>query len=163
MLIVHFQSSINFNSHSASTCYSNSVTEYTSGMYSFSSTPLPPFFFFICDDTPSSLHLLPSLAERLCKYHRRSGAYVRISHEADQHLIIRLSFHPSFSHFIPLVLAPPPSFLCPSPLSSFPPVQIHLPPSCLSILPLLPSAHSPLFISTAVPSQCSAFNHFVLL
>lgn len=37
MLIVHFQSSIKFNSHSASTCYSNSVTEYTSGMYSYSS------------------------------------------------------------------------------------------------------------------------------
>lgn len=47
MLIVHFQSSIKFNSHSASTCYSNSVTEYTSGMYSYSSispstTPLSP-------------------------------------------------------------------------------------------------------------------------
>lgn len=34
MLIVHFQSSIKFNNHSASTCYSNSVTESTSGMFS---------------------------------------------------------------------------------------------------------------------------------
>lgn len=47
MLIVHFQSSIKFNSHSASTCYSNSVTQYTSGMYSYSSVSpslLPCFF-----------------------------------------------------------------------------------------------------------------------
>lgn len=142
MLIVHFQSSINFNSHSASTCYSNSVTEYTSGMYSFSSTPLSPFFFFICDDTPSSLHLLPSLAERLCKYHRRSGAYVRISHEADQHLIIRLSFHPSFSHFIPLVLAPPFFFMPISPLlisscpnSSPSELPLHSPPPSFRSFP----------------------------
>lgn len=35
MLIVHFQSSIKFNSHSAATCYSNSVTEETSRMYSY--------------------------------------------------------------------------------------------------------------------------------
>lgn len=59
MLIVHFQSSIKFNSHSASTCYSNSVTEYTSGMYSYSSVSpsLPPSFFFPFTTTPT---ILPS-------------------------------------------------------------------------------------------------------
>lgn len=34
MLIVHFQSPIKFNNLSASTCYSNSVTESSSGMRS---------------------------------------------------------------------------------------------------------------------------------
>ena len=58
MLIVHFQSSIKFNSHSASTCYSNSVTEYTSGMYSDSSASSS--FFPVYNDTPSSLHTPPS-------------------------------------------------------------------------------------------------------
>lgn len=48
ILIVHSQSSIKFNSHSASTCYSNSVTEYTSGIYSYSSVSPPslPLFNF---------------------------------------------------------------------------------------------------------------------
>lgn len=71
MLIVHFQSSIKFNSHSASTCYSNSVTEYTSGMYSYSSVSpsLPPSLsLFIYNDTPSSPHtplsLPPSITGR---------------------------------------------------------------------------------------------------
>lgn len=105
MLIVHSQSSIKFNSHSASTCYSNSVTEDTSGMCSYFS--LTSLLFFIHNDIPI-LPLSPppppsfhwhrgqrqrerESVERICKYHRRSGAYVCISHEANQHLIIKLS------------------------------------------------------------------------
>lgn len=63
MLIVHFQSSIKFNSHSASTCYSNAVTEYTSGMCSYSSVSLslsPSFIYFIMTPNPPfpPLHFL---------------------------------------------------------------------------------------------------------
>lgn len=69
MLIVHFQSSIKFNSHSASTCYSNSVTEHTSGMHSHSfvssipplaAAPPPPLLlcFLMTPRPPSTpLHL----------------------------------------------------------------------------------------------------------
>lgn len=92
----------------------------------------------------SSSFLLPSLAHRvrLCKYQRRSGAYVCISLEADEHLIIRRSFCPSLFHpcFIHLILPLLPSAsLQLSAHSSFPSVQIHLHPSSLSIfLPLPP-------------------------
>lgn len=165
MLIVHFQSSIKFNSHSAPTCYSNSVTHYTSGMYSYSSvsSSLPPHFFpFIMEPHPpfiSSSFLLPSMAERgrLCKYHRRSGAYVHISHEASQHLIIRLSLHPSFSFYPPRPCSPPLSFLTPvSPLliSSCPnssPSKFPLHPPTPPCLPLFPRCLSaPLFPPNAV-------------
>lgn len=75
MLIVHSQSSIKFNSHSAATCYSNSVTEDTSRMYSYFSLSLS---LFIRNDNPilpshpfasSSSFLLSSWAERgrICK------------------------------------------------------------------------------------------------
>lgn len=155
MLIVHFQSSIKFNSHSASTCYSNSVTEYTSGMYSYASISTPPptslrfFFFVIRNDTPSSLHLLLPLCHR---WQREAGRVYII--DDVEHMCASLmrptntwssesvSIHLSLVSSPPPVLAllPSPS-LRPSPLSSFPPVQIHLPPSSLSIffLPLLPA------------------------
>lgn len=75
MLIVHFQSSIKFNSLSASTCYSNAVTEYTSGMYSYSI--LPSLFSLIYNDTPSSLHLPPSPPPS-CWHREGEGDYVNI-------------------------------------------------------------------------------------
>lgn len=56
MLIVHSQSSIKFNSHSASTCYSNSVTEDTSGMCSYFS--LTSLLFLFIMTSLSSLCLL---------------------------------------------------------------------------------------------------------
>ena len=58
-----------------------------------------------------------------------------------------LFIHPSLvsfpSSFAPKPPPPTSPSLHPSPLSSFPPVQIHLPPSCLSIFSPLPSSPPP--------------------
>lgn len=65
ILIVHFQSSIKFNSHSASTCYSYSVTVYLRDMQMFLCFCFPPSsFFHIFNDTlppftPPLLHHPP--------------------------------------------------------------------------------------------------------
>lgn len=73
LLIVHFQSSIKFNSLSASSCYSNSVTVIPLGYTAiplFLPPSLPPSHIFVYNETPSSLQvpsssfLLPSLAGR---------------------------------------------------------------------------------------------------
>lgn len=170
MLIVHFQSSIKFNSHSASTCYSNSATQYTSGMYSYSSSLHPsfPLFFFHL-----LFHLiLPSSAPlSSCHHWQREGNCVNTIDDLE-HMCASLmrptntwssdslSIHLSLISFAssllssPLLLythLPSPHFL----LSKF--ISLQVP----SLHP--PPTHSPLFISAAVPSQCSAFNHFVPL
>lgn len=164
MLIVHFQSSIKFNSHSASTCYSNSVTEYTSGIYSYSSVP-PSLFFFIYDDTPSSLHTPSSPPPSPFHPWQREGDCVNIIDDLE-HMCTSLwrptntwssdslSIHLLFrSHFIRLVLAlhPSPS-LRPShfPLSKFISLQVPSP-----FFPLPPPLFPAVYLyRRSLPMQC---------
>lgn len=85
-----------------------------------------------------------------CRYHRHFGAYVCISHEAGQHLIIRLSS--TLLSFICFVLASHPLLIFS--LSRFttsqtpPPPPRRPPPHCLSLPLLLPNA---LHLTTLFP------------
>lgn len=138
MLIVHFQSLIKFNSHSVATCFSYSVTEDTSRMYSY---PLLHSKWHPCLLSAPFTPPHPFLSLRGKTYACKYQTFVCISHEADQHLIISLSF--TLLSFICFVLASHPlliffSYPDPPPLLAVHPHTVYL-----------------------YPSQRTAFNHFV--
>lgn len=172
MLIVHFQSSIKFNSHSASTCYSNSVTEYTSGMYSYSSVfplplplPLSPFFSFIM--TPHPPFTTPPLSPPPSPCHHWQGEGDCVNTIDDlEHMCASLwrptntwsSDSLSIHLFFPLLPSPPLSFFTPvSPL-----LISSCPNSSPSKFPLhfFPSSSSPrsfpavYLCCRSLPMQC---------
>lgn len=161
MLIVHFQSSIKFNSHSASTCYSNSVTEYTSG--TSSSLSLPPSFERVTtpppprppsrtsSSSPSSLHRWPAERERErpCKYHRSVRVHVSRGRRTPDRLTV---CHPFFSLPRSPRLALVPSLPLSPPLRPVSPLLIsYCPNSSFSEFPLQPPP--PLSLLCSLPKQ----------